>query len=300
VVARKFFVESVVVGSATIVGWLWLIKNNTKIPVAVAELAYKNNSKVVIVDLGIKKLAYMTHPDSIQVMCKGDGSTLSKATLIAPKGSINESLILKCVGFVNGDVWRHQRTILSPAFHFDFLKLLVPAFVSETSIMFDQWDKCDVSDLPIKSWMTKLAADILGRTAFGTSFNMLTGQLSEFNVAHERSWEHETGFFRYLNAKLYDSLPLRSNFQFKKDVATLLRVLDGIITKQVQNKKNGSKNEPNLLNILLDDKNGLTLEEIRSNTYIFYLAGHETTASALTSTLYLLAKHQNIQKKNTR
>jgi len=41
----------------------------------------------------------------------------------------------------------------------------------------------------------------------------------------------------------------------------------------------------------------MTLEEYERNMFLFFVAGHETTAGALSWALYLLAKHRDIQER---
>jgi cytochrome P450 len=47
----------------------------------------------------------------------------------------------------------------------------------------------------------------------------------------------------------------------------------------------------------LNDVNGLTNEEVKNNTLIFFLAGQDTTSFTLCATLHLLAEHPDIQDK---
>jgi len=45
------------------------------------------------------------------------------------------------------------------------------------------------------------------------------------------------------------------------------------------------------------DEDVLTDRQLRDNTFVFFLAGHETTAGTLASCLYLMAKHPAEQTK---
>lgn len=63
-------------------------------------------------------------------------------------------------------------------------------------------------------------------------------------------------------------------------------------------KKNDAlaENERDLLTLMIASEHrgegALMNEELQSNVMIFFLAGHDTTTSALTSALYYLAKYQ--------
>lgn len=51
-----------------------------------------------------------------------------------------------------------------------------------------------------------------------------------------------------------------------------------------------------LLSLMLDSQ-GLTDQEIKSNTYIFFIAGHETTAHTLNWAFLRLAQNPHVQEK---
>lgn len=51
-----------------------------------------------------------------------------------------------------------------------------------------------------------------------------------------------------------------------------------------------------LLSLMLHSE-GLTDQEIKANIFIFFIAGHETTAVSLVWTLYRLAQNPHVQKK---
>ncbi len=58
-------------------------------------------------------------------------------------------------------LYRRQRTTISPAFQFDYLKSLVPIFIEHTKVLIDLLgDKQEKTDM--KMWLQKLSLDILG------------------------------------------------------------------------------------------------------------------------------------------
>jgi len=68
-------------------------------------------------------------------------------------------------------------------------------------------------------------------------------------------------------------------------------------------KRNSNTNNGEFFNVVDhiiagDTEGNLTKTSLRDNMLLFYFAGYETTSSALTSTLYFLAKYPDLQKKS--
>lgn len=59
-----------------------------------------------------------------------------------------------------------------------------------------------------------------------------------------------------------------------------------------------AENERDLLTLMIESEHrgegAMTNEELQSNVMVFFMAGHDTTTSALTSALYFMAKYQVI------
>lgn len=80
---------------------------------------------------------------------------------------------------------------------------------------------------------------------------------------------------------------------------TLIGELDSEMRRIIEQKRNSGRDGDDMLSILLqarDAESGLVLseDELIGHTNVFFVAGHETTANALTWTLFLLFQHPNI------
>jgi len=91
-------------------------------------------------------------------------------------------------------------------------------------------------------------------------------------------------------------------YKFPQDFVDASIYLQKMIVKLIEISKNKiEKGEK--LNSMLDHMIGAYLdkqmseEELKSNVFIFFVAGHETTANTLSFLLQLTAKNQEIQEK---
>jgi len=97
---------------------------------------------------------------------------------------------------------------------------------------------------------------------------------------------------------------LKDNKDYHESVAVLDNLVNDIIKKKRQNKNIGVKEQKirDILDILIETKDEETGKEftdsqLRDQVLTFLMAGHETTSTAITWTLYELTKHPEIQKK---
>ncbi|MBI3118994.1 MAG: cytochrome P450, partial [Candidatus Hydrogenedentes bacterium] len=92
-------------------------------------------------------------------------------------------------------------------------------------------------------------------------------------------------------------LPLPSNYRFKQAV----RELDEILFRMIEEHRR-SGDQGDLLSMLLEaqdeeDGAGMTDRQIRDEALTLFLAGHESTALAITWTWYLLSQHPEVEAK---
>jgi cytochrome P450 len=101
---------------------------------------------------------------------------------------------------------------------------------------------------------------------------------------------------------LFDRLPLQRNTDLKAAVQTFRGQLQHVISQRREGKASkleGGRND--LLQLMLDAgttaDGGLSDDELMDNLTIFFLAGHDTTSTALSMAMHLLAHHPEIQDK---
>jgi cytochrome P450 len=188
---------------------------------------------------------------------------------------------------VNSDEHREHRRILRPAFHKNSIESYRDTMVYITNSVLDklQLDKLyNISEI-----MRILTMRIATTTLFGEDIKEKGLEMGEClqNTLHLLGLP-STKFLPY-------DLP---GFKYRQFLNATLK-LDKDIRAIINDKRNSNKGGEDLLSrlIAIRDEHGeaLTEDELIGHTGVIFAAGHETSANALTWTLFLLSQHPHIE-----
>ena len=223
-----------------------------------------------------------------------------------PKHELSETALKPLLGesifTTNGSVWERQRRMLDPAFGQAKLKEVFTLMRGGADAMIERLDAVrdgGVADIEIE--MTHVTADIILRTILSES---LEGEgarqiFNAFNLFQEKAVVMiQLGFFR---------LPLwlapRHYMIWKRTGKKIRDLLAVSIRGRYEAYQRGDcGNHKDILQSLLDvrdpvDGSAFTLVELVDQVAMLFLAGHETSASALSWSLFLLSKCPEIQER---
>ncbi|KAI9251375.1 cytochrome P450 [Phascolomyces articulosus] len=210
----------------------------------------------------------------------------------------------------DGPHWRAQRSVLNPAFH---RSMPIQLFGELTQRLFGELDKvADDSPFDIVDIMHRWTLDAIGIAGFDFDFKATVEENSEWVVRYNHIIKDSVHPF-FLLFPVFDSPRLWFLFPKRRksheELDLFLDKIQEIITHKREVLANSDKestpdkkiNEKDLLTLMLEageeENNRLTDEEIKSNLCAFFIAGHDTTASALSFAIYNLATHPEIQQK---
>jgi cytochrome P450 len=153
----------------------------------------------------------------------------------------------------------------------------------------------DGVQMDIAQEMMRLTLAIVGKTLFDADV--------EEEEAQEIG-EALTTIFGLFNAMLFpfsellEKLPLPQNKRFER----AKRRLDETIYRIIDERRRSGKDHGDLLSMLLlsqdeEGTGGMTDEQVRDEVMTLFLAGHETTANALTWTWYVLSQHEEVEAR---
>jgi len=185
-----------------------------------------------------------------------------------------------------GEAWRRQRQLAQPDFRPERVRDYAPAMVAHAEHLLDNW--AAEPERELHADMSHLALAIAAETLFGADVDEeaeAIGDALDDVMARFRA-------DRRLMALVPKSWPLPANRRYHRGVETL----HGIVDRLIDEHEPGGVDLVSRLIAAADETGaGLSRERLRDELVTFLLAGHETTALALTWTLWLLARHPDVQ-----
>ena len=194
----------------------------------------------------------------------------------------------------DGETWRRQRRLIQPAFHRRRIAQLGDLMVSATRNMVDRWEAAGVP-LDIDAEMMQLSLEIVGKALFSLDLSQSAGELTRAVLTTLDYVVYRAS--TPIAAPLW--WPTRRNGRF----LAARRLLNNVIAEMVQNRRAqlaaGQQPPDDLLTMLLEARDpesgdGMSDTQIRDEIITLLIAGHETVASGLTWSYYLLAQRPDI------
>ena len=252
---------------------------------------HKDYGDLVHFKLGPKDFYLISHPDLVeQALIQQKDIFVKMYDAGRPNGL---SLVLGN-GLVTsqGALWKKQRRLIQPVFYRGNVAKMLPQILSAGIDMLARWDELPTNaEINIADEMMRMTLEVITQTMFSTS---VLSQIDQIGPALETALRYAVKTIQNpLTLPL--SLPTRTNREFKRAMAILDNVIYGII----EQRRSSGKKEGDLLDMLLAAKDPdtgkiMSDQQLRDEVLTIFSAGHETTATTLTWTLYLLAKNPEI------
>ena len=235
----------------------------------------------------------MNQPDLVHTVLKERPDDFPKSNRI---GEGLRPLLGNAVFVTNGEVWKRQRRIIDPAFEGGRLRDTFPAMWHASEAAAGRLQE-GVSE--IEAQTSHVAADVIFRTLFSIPIeNELAAAVFQEFRTYQRSQP-------ILNLAAFLPLPKWMPRLFRRDTrASAARIRDLIgqlVARRAGEIAAGTAPDDLATKIMstVDPVTGETFapEEMVDQVAIFFLAGHETSASALAWALYMMALYPDIQNK---
>jgi cytochrome P450 len=249
----------------------------------------REHGDIVYFNVGAQRAYLLNHPDLVRDVLVNHQDHFHKGrALQRSKRLLGEGLLTS-----EGEHHRRQRRLAQPAFHKKRIESYGGVMVAYAARQTARWR--DGANVDVAREMMKLTLAIVGKTLFNADVEEdaddIAGALTEimelFNMLL-------LPYSEYL-----EKLPLPQTRRFERARAKL----DSIIYRIVEERRRDPSDAGDLLSMLLDardeegDRTGMTDQQIRDEVMTLILAGHETTANALSWTWYLLAQHPEVERQ---
>ena len=212
------------------------------------------------------------------------------------KSKIQTVHLSKYIGYglltATGSYWLQQRRLIQPAFHKEKINGLLG--IINSTIQEQVGSLATSSFQQLYPVMNTLAFEVIAKSLFNFSAN--THTLNRLQIIIERLQQFIVTEIRQPHKRLWYTI----NGMIKTNM-DLVKESRAIINNIIERRKNSKENHDDLLDMLLnakyDDGTSMTNDQLIDEILILFVAGHETTANALTFTLFLLANHKEVLKK---
>lgn len=240
----------------------------------------------------------INQPDLIREVLKVRPMDFPKSNRIA-EGL--RPLLGNSVFLTNGEVWMRQRRIIDPAFEGGRLRDTFPAMLAAANVAASRLAGREGA-VEIEAEASHVAADVIFRTLFSLP---ISDDIAQDVFLQFRDFQRSQPI---LNLAAFIPVPgwvPRFHRRRSRIAATeIRRLIKNMVNERMRSIEDGSAPDDLATKIMTtsDPETGRSFSpaEMVDQVAIFFLAGHETSASALAWALYLLASHPEAQERVAR
>lgn len=244
---------------------------------------------LVHLEIGPYRVCFVSNPDYIHELLVNQARKVKKGVGLERVARLLGGGLLTS----EGEHHHRQRRLSQPAFAKQRLQSYGAAMIDFTARYRDQLVDGQERDMHVE--MMRLTLNIVGKTLFDADVEGDAVEIGQALSDFLHSFTFMLGpFFEYL-----EKLPLPP----VRRLAAARTRLDRIMYRLIEERRRSGRDHGDLLSMLMGatdveaDGGGMTDLQLRDECLTLLLAGHETTANALTWTLYLLSQHPAVETR---
>ncbi|XP_043480616.1 cytochrome P450 9e2-like [Leptopilina heterotoma] len=247
-------------------------------------------------------IAVLRDPDLIKEICvKNFDNFLDHQAFI---DETMDPIFGKNVFSLKGERWREVRNTLSPSFT-----------ATKMKFMFELIEKCAknfvqyymehpemTESIESKDAFTRYTNDVIATAAFGISVDSLKDRENEFYLMGKDATAFGKGL-RALKFLIFRTCPQIMKLIGEPFLARSTdRFFKNLVSETVKVRKEKNIIRPDMIHLMMEASNKengvkLTIDDIIAQSFIFFLAGFDTTATAMCFVAHELAMNPEIQDK---
>lgn len=200
--------------------------------------------------------------------------------------------------FSEGELWRRQRGLISPAFHFANLQQMVRLMAEASRQALDGWAaRFGGGDVEVHRELSSLTLDVLASAALGSSFRDEPAVATAVYDAFGRALED----IQARNLSVIGLLPVVSSIPTpgKRRIDAAVKAINEVVTRVIEDRREGRSRSLCDGDDLLDHmmRSGMGDELVRAETMTQLLAGHETTSNLVAWAVSLLGSRPRLRAR---
>jgi len=239
--------------------------------------------------VGGKEMFIISNPEYIkEVIINHHQDFVKSESLKIAKPLLGEGLLTS-----EGDFHHRQRRLVQPAFNHERVNAYAEVMVDRTLTAMGEWR--DGETLDVHAEMMRLTLAIVAKTLFGADMDDEAATVSEALTSALESLHK----LKRPGSRVLRRLQISGDKQIERSKETL----DGIVYRIIEERQKSGEDKGDLLSMLLrardkeGDGTGMSELQVRDEAMTLFLAGHETTAKALTWSWYLISENPQVESK---
>jgi cytochrome P450 len=196
-----------------------------------------------------------------------------------------------------GETWRQHRRAMSPAFDHRSTAGYIPVMTAAAEELLAVWGKVPAgTGVEVQAAMMEVTLNIISRTMFSSDSDdivtIMGRSAGRYQAEMRPNIMDMLGWPRWLA-----SLPRRG--VARRTLGEFDQVIDRLINERTRDPEKYPKDLLARLIAARDEQSGggMSAQEVRDHVITIFLAGHETTAMAMTWTWFLLSQHPQQEAK---
>ena len=233
-----------------------------------------------------QNLFLLSDPDLIEYVLVENNRNFTKARILKR----NRRLLGEGLLTSEGEFWRRQRRLAQPAFHRKSVAAYGEVMVTYAKRSLEAWR--DGQTIDVHEEMMHLTLEIVAKCLFDADLGARTTDVGKAMKVALENFSSQRRLVR-----IPRGVPTPHNIRFEMAA----RNLDEIVGAIIEGRRKGGEYKGDLLSMLVlaEDEDGerMTDKQLRDEVMTLFLAGHETTANALSWTFWLLSLSPNAEAK---
>lgn len=229
----------------------------------------------------------VTHPEGIDyILVKRQSNFLKSRDYRAFRPILGNGLLTS-----EGEFWQAQRKLIQPAFRHENILAYAGIMLESATLALASWRDGETRD--IHADMMALTLEIVAKALFGSDVSGVAGDVGKALAPLMELFIHQ--------AKMAFLLPESAPVPQTPSSFRANKHMDKIVRGIIRERRASPRPANDLLQTLLEaqDEHGsrMTDEQLRDEIMTLFIAGHDTTANALSWTWYLLAQHPVVEEQ---
>jgi cytochrome P450 len=243
---------------------------------------------IVPLRLGLTASCLLTNPDYIEQVLKDRDMFVKSRGFRVLKTLLGEGLLT-----ADGESWFWQRRLAQPMFHQQRIDNYGKIMVEYTDRMLQTWHDGEAHDLHAD--LMRLTLEIVMKCIFNADVDTTEAKAIANALDVAMNWFESK---RRQNFLVWEWFPRPENIRYHQAIANM----DAAIYDLIASRRQQTAQTADLLSMLMsarDEETGRQMDDklLRDEVATLMLAGHETTANALSWTLMLLAQHPEVRQQ---